>query len=97
MGPKLHPGGGLFTSTHHFRTEHFGKSHFGTDVSSQARTFRHSSTGAEMSVPKRPYCFARCRNDLGAKNSLCRKVPMSKRQSARASAGPKCARAEMFL
>ena len=25
-------------------------------------TFWHSSTGAEMSVPKRPYCFARCQN-----------------------------------
>ena len=49
-------------------------------------TIRQSSTGAEMSVLKCPYCFARCqnihmlesipcRNIYGAKNSLCQKCP----------------------
>ena len=41
-------------------------------------TFRHSSTGAKMSVLKCPYCFARCQNIHGAKNSLCQNVPVPK-------------------
>ena len=76
------------------------RGHFGT------WTFRHSSTGAEMSVPKRPYYFARCQNIhvpkcSGAKISLskmspCGNVPKLKRPSNGMSAGPKGAYAEMF-
>ena len=33
------------------------------------RNFGHSSTGAEMSLPKHPYCFARCQNIHGPKCS----------------------------
>ena len=46
-------------------------------------TFRHSSTGAKMSVPKRPFCFARCQNIHKPKYPCaemfrCRKVLESK-------------------
>ena len=68
---------GLF-GTRTFRHRNISaRGHFGT------WTFRHSSTGAEMSVPKRPYCFARCQNIhvlkcSDAKISLCRNVQVPK-------------------
>ena len=57
----------------HFGTRTFRKldflaqGFFGTmDVSARGHfgnwAFQHSSTGAKMSVPKRPYYFARCQN-----------------------------------
>ena len=79
---------------------------FGTmDVSAWGHfskwTFWHSSTGAKMSVPKRPYCFARCKNIhvpkcSGDEISLAKMSMVPKIPCASASAGPKHAHAEMF-
>ena len=54
-----------------------------------------------MSVPKRPYCFARCQNIQVpkipcAKNSLCQNIPVLKSPSAGTSPAPNGACAEMF-
>jgi hypothetical protein len=69
------------------------------DVSTQERfnlgTYRHSSTGAEMSVPKRPYCFARCQKFLvpkipSAEKFPCRNIHLPERPQGQNVHVPKC-------
>ena len=86
---------GIF-GTRNFRHRNISaRGHFGT------WTFRHSSTGAEMSVPKRPYCFARCQNIhvlkcSGAEISPWRNVLVLKSPSAGTFTVPNSACAKMF-
>ena len=70
-------------------------------------TFRHSSTSPEMSVPKHPYCFARCQNIhvpkcSGAEISLCRnvqvpKIPCAENSPCRKFPMPKRSGVEMSI
>ena len=86
---------GLF-GTRNFRHRNISaRGHFGT------WTFWHSSTGAKMTVPKHPYCFARCQNVNGAINSSCWKFPVRKSPHVKIFPCwnvhlPKCPQCQMF-
>ena len=86
---------GLFGKRIFWHRSILAQEHFGT------LTFRHSSTSAEMSVSKRPYCFARCQNIhvlkcSGAEISPWRNVLVLKSPSAGTFTVPNSACAKMF-